>query len=255
MHLTLIAINLFSMLLLPPTSFILLCLLGMAFRTHWPRFGVWLSASALALLFILSTKAGALLFVAPLENQTAILDSASIKGAQAIVVLGAGQFPSAPEYGGVNSPSYVTLARLRYAAKLYRATGLPVLVSGGKPEGDVESEAAVMARSLKEDFATPVKWLEESSDNTAQNAANSEKILQRENVRRILLVTDAIHMPRAVMIFRRSGLEVVAAPTVFFSRSHYALFDFIPMGEGFRRSYYAIHEWVGIVWYRLRYGS
>jgi len=253
MHLALIVTNLVSTLLLPPAILVLVCFVGLAMRRRWPRCGVLVSAVALVTLLIFSTNAGALLFVAPLENQTAVLDATSTAEAQAIVILGGGRLANAPEYGGVDSPNYWTLARLRYAAKLHRETGLPVLVTGGTPDGGAESEAVVMARTLRDDFATPVKWMEGASDNTAQNAVFSEKILKEANVTRILLVTDAIHMPRAEMIFRQSGLKVIPAPTVFFSRDRLSALDFFPAGEGLRRSYYALHEWMGIAWYRLRY--
>lgn len=253
MHIAFILNNVVSMLLLPPTSLVLVCFLGLTLRRRWPRCGLSLSIGALSVLLVFCTKAGALLFVTGLENKTPILDMHSIGQAQAIVVLGGGRLESAPEYGGVDSPSYVTLARLRYAAKLHRETGLPLLVSGGIPEGGGESEATVMARTLTEEFATPVKWLEDASDNTAQNAAFSYTILSYQKVKHILLVTDAIHMPRAQMIFKQSGFVVIPAPTVFFSRSRLSLLDFIPSGEGLRRSYYALHEWIGVAWYQLRY--
>lgn len=245
--------TLISTLFLPPTSLVLLGCIGLFLYRRWPRFGIALSGIALLALLILSTPAGALLFVAPLENQTPVLNATSIKGAQAIVVLGGGRLQNAPEYGGVDSPGYWTLARLRYAAKLHRETGLPVLVAGGKPEGGNESEAVVMARSLREDFATPVKWREETSNNSAQNATFSKRILATEDVGTILLVTDAIHMPRAKMIFQQSGFKVIAAPTIFFSHDRLSISDFVPCGEGLRRSYYALHEWIGIAWYKLRY--
>ncbi|QRX81024.1 YdcF family protein [Glaciimonas sp. PAMC28666] len=253
MHIVPLINNVISTLLLPPTSLVLLCFAGLVLRRRWPRCGLSVSIGALGILLVICTKAGALLFVAPLENQIPILDIRSIGQAEAIVVLGGGRIESAPEYGAVDSPSYVTLARLRYAAKLHRETGLPLLVTGGTPEGGGESEAAVMARTLAEDFDTPVKWREDASDNTAQNAEFSYTILSQQKVKHILLVTDAIHMPRAQMIFKLSGFDVTPAPTVFFSRSRLSLLDFIPSGEGLRRSYYALHEWIGVTWYKLRY--
>src|SRR5579864_3124515 len=105
MHLALLATNLISTLLLPPTSLILMCFLGLGIRRRWPRCGVSVSAVALTVLLIISTKAGALLFVAPLESQTSVLDATSIAKAQAIVVLGGGRLGNAPEYGAVDSPS------------------------------------------------------------------------------------------------------------------------------------------------------
>lgn len=243
-------------LILPPLSLFLLYGAGMLLRVRRPRLGRVVCGGALALLFLLCTTAGAWLLLQPLESREPPLSSANGSGAQAIVVLAAGRIGNSPEYGGLDSPDNIALARLRYAAKLQRETGLPLLVSGGyaKTDGRVEPLAVGMARVLREDFATPVTWIEEQSGNTAENAAYSAGILQRAGVRRVLLVTDAMHMHRSRLAFARAGLQVVAAPTMFFSRDDVTPLDFLPGSEGLRRSRYAVYEWVGIVWYELRYG-
>jgi uncharacterized SAM-binding protein YcdF (DUF218 family) len=247
--------NIVSALLLPPLNLIVLGGIGILLCRHRPRAGLMLGIGALTLLALLSTNAGALLVVAPLENNSASLISAQGSGAQAIVVLGGGRLSQAPEYGVQDIPGFSTLVRLRYAARLQREAGLPMLVTGGAPDGASESEAALMARTLQEDFAVSVKWLESKSNNTAENAQFSARILQPEGMRRILLVTDALHMSRAKAIFARHGFDVIAAPTIFFSHERLSLTDWIPGGEGLRRSQYALHEWLGLAWYRLRYGS
>lgn len=212
---------------------------------------------ALVVLFILCTEIGANLLVRPLENMTAPLASSSDTRAQAIVVLAAGRLGHAAEYGGKDIPDYIALGRLRYAAKLQHETGLPILVSGGNvaADGAGESKADAMASALREDFVTPVRWIEGASENTAENARFSASILRREGVRRILLVTDAMHMPRAKTVFAQTGLDVVAAPTLFFGDGSIGPFDFLPSAEGLRRSYYAIYEWIGLVWYWARNGG
>jgi len=105
-----------------------------------------------------------------------------------------------------------------------------------------------MAKSLRDDFSTPVKWLEEASDDTKQNAKFSAEILRQAKVEKIILVTDAVHMPRAQLLFAQTGLQVVAAPTVFLSRDRFTLLSFLPSGEGLRYSGYALHEWLGLLW-------
>lgn len=247
-------VNLASAFLLPPFSLIVLCVAGYFLRKKWPRFGMALSAVSLFVLVLISTSFGALLLVRPLENLNAPLISTKNTGAQAIVVLSGGQLVEAAEYGGLSVPNAITLIRMRYAAKLYLDTGLPILVTGGAI-GAPQSEAAQMARVLREDFSTPVKWLEEASDNTAQNAQFSARILQPVGVQKILLVTDAMHMARARSIFVRNGFDVVAAPTQFLSQSRRDLspFDFIPGGHELYRASFAMHEWLGLVWYWLRY--
>ncbi len=248
MHLSLIITKAVSALLLPPLNLILLCTIGLLLHSRRPRLGRAISAFALVTLAIISTPAGALLLAAPLEQRSSPPISAQHTGAQAIVVLGGGRIRNAPEYGGHDTPKPIPLVRLRYAAQLYRETGLPVLVSGGAPDGAPESEAAVMARSLREDFGVPVRWVEGGSDDTWQNAVLSANILRAAGVQRILLVTDAIHMPRAQTLFAQTGLDVVAAPASLRSHSPLRATDFLPSAEGMYRAHYALHEWIGLAW-------
>ncbi|KIF82119.1 YdcF family protein [Noviherbaspirillum autotrophicum] len=252
MNLSLIVTKTVSALLLPPLNLILLCTIGLLLHTRRPRLGRAISAFALVTLAVISTPAGALLLVAPLEHRSSSLMSAQHAGAQAIVVLGGGRIRNAPEYGGRDTPKPIPLVRLRYAAQLYRETGLPVLVSGGAPDGAAESEAAIMARSLREDFSVPVRWVEGGSDDTRQNAVLSAAILQAAGVQRILLVTDAMHMPRAQTLFTQTGLDVVAAPASLRSHSPLQATDFLPSDEGISRAHYALHEWIGLAWNAIR---
>lgn len=247
--------NTVSALLLPPLNLAVPAAAGFMLRRRWPRFGGVLCIGSLAGLVALSTSGVARLIAAPLEQRAAPLTSAHGTGAQAIVILGGGRLKNAPEYGDRDSPADTTLMRLRYGAKLQRETGLPLLVTGGTPDGSSESEAAIMARALREDFAVPVKWLEQASDNTAQNAQFSAHMLQRAGVNRILLVTDALHMPRAQRVFMQNGLQVVPAPTAFSSRAPWSAIDLVPRGTGFNLSHYGMHEWIGLAWYRLRHPS
>lgn len=242
-------------LILPPSSLFAVIATGFVLSRLWPRAGRTLSVTALLALVVLSTNAGARVFVLPLEALTAPLPFTRNTGAQAIEVLAAGRVEHAPEYGNKDIPDYIALARLRYVAKLQHETGLPVLVSGGNgtPDGAVEPLAGAMARALRDDFATPVEWMEGASDNTAENAAFSAKILKQHGAQRILLVTDAMHMLRSTKTFERSGLEVVAAPTMFFSANELSPFSFLPSAKGLRRSHYALYEWVGLVWYSIRH--
>jgi len=240
-------------LLLPPLSLFLLYGIGWLLRKR--RSGRILGGSAIALMFLLSTQAGSWLLVRPLENLAKPLSSINRTDAQAIIVLAAGRLKNSPEYAGQDIPDYIALARLRYTAKLHHETGLPVLVSGGAaiPEEDVKPLADGMVEALQNDFVTPVKWLEDRSQNTAENAEFSAQILKNAGIPRILLVTDAMHMYRAKMMFERQGIAVVAAPTLFFAREELGLSDLLPGVEGMRRANYALYEWLGIAWYRIRY--
>lgn len=259
MNASLIVDALTRIMLLPPTNLIVFMLVGVIMRRRFPRAGLGLAGLSMVLLAVFATGAGSLLLVRPLEQLTTPLTraqttNAHATGAQAIVVLGAGSINAAPEYGHFDIPDEVALIRLRYAAHLQHATGLPLLVTGGNGsrDGRVQAKAIGMARALRDDFRTPVTWIEPASEDTQQNARFSARILRAAGVRRILLVTHAMHMARASAAFRRAGLEVVEAPTVFYSGASTSLLSYLPGAYGLYRTYYASHEWIGLAWYRLR---
>jgi uncharacterized SAM-binding protein YcdF (DUF218 family) len=181
-------------------------------------------------------------------------DELCVNGAQAIVVLGGGLRKSAPEYDYQPTVSSRTLERLRYAALLSRKTGLPVLVSGGHVLNALEpSEAEIMTAVLEQEFNVSVRWQENKSRNTRENAQFCQQILSAERIERILLVTHAFHMRRAMNEFKRFGFEVQPAATVFFSNTHgkLNLQGFIPASSALMLSSLVIHECLGMLWYQL----
>ncbi len=245
--------NLLAAFLLPPLSLVLLGCLGWWLARRFRFAGNTIIITSIALLLALSTGAGSRLLVAPLENRSLPVPNPKMVDAKAIVILGGGRSFAAPEDDNRDQPSAQTLARLRHGARLYRMTGLPILVSGGAPDRGGESEAAVMARALREDFHIPVRWIEGTSENTAQNATHAATMLREAGIDRVLLVTDALHMSRAMQIFSKTSLMVVPAATDFRSRKPLSVADFIPSAGGLQTSHYALHEWIGLVWYRLRH--
>jgi len=170
---------------------------------------------------------------------------------QAIVVLGAGRYSEAPEYGLKDTVSRFGLVRLRYAAELQRASGLPILVSGGAPGGESVSEAELMRDVLTSEFRVNVKWIEGKSRNTSENARFSAE--QLGNTRHVYLVTHAWHMRRATREFERAGIRVTPAPTGFhtLSPSARALIAYLPSSDGLYMTRIAMHERLGFLWYDM----
>ncbi len=246
--------NLIASFLLPPMSLLVLGVAGLLLARRRRKLGLFVTVLSVLLLVGLSTPAGSGLLVKPLEASFIPVPDPKGSAAQAIVVLGGGRDILSPEDADRDRPSMASLMRLRHGARLQRQTGLPLLVSGGNPDGRGESEGVVMARSLDEDFRVKVRWVEDTSENTAQNARFAAVMLREAGVRRILLVTDAIHMKRAQQMFLRTGLEVVPAPTGFKKLGPVSIASFIPSAGALADSHYAIHEAIGLVWYRLRYG-
>lgn len=240
--------------LMPPAILFVGIGAGALLRRWHPRTGSLIGATSLLMLVVLSTEAGARLLVAPLESLTAPLPPQGAGGAGAIVILAAGRMENAPEYAGEDIPDLTALARLRYGARLQHQTGLPLLVTGGNasPDGKHEPKARNMARALRDDFRTPVAWIEEASATTAENAAFSASMLKQARVTRILLVTHAMHMARAQRAFESAGLQVTPAPTMFYTHGELVPLHFLPSAAAMQRSYYASYEWAGLALYWLR---
>ena len=159
--------------------------------------------------------------------------------------------------------------RLLYAYRLYRAGVAPhLLLTGGNaafvtPQTP-HSEAEAMADLLRT-IGVPAEalWLEEASFNTYENALLSKPILEAQGADRVILVTSALHMPRAVAIFRKQGIEVVPAPTDYLVTQadweHYLqpdpavqLFNLIPSADDLELTSQVLKEYIGIAIYRLR---
>ena len=243
--------NLIAFFLLPPLSLLLLLALGIFLLYRRRKLAKPLILAAFGLFWIASTPYFAEGALHLLEAQTIPLDS-STKNADAIVILGGGTYFHAPEYAGQDTIGEATLMRLRYGAKLQRETGKPILVTGGKPLGNSVSEAQQMRSSLEQDFRVQVRWIEDASDNTFENAHYSFQTLQKDSIKKIYLVTHAWHMPRAANVFRHAGFEVIEAPTAFTTRYHIDLLAFLPQAEALRDSRIFMHEVIGLLWYRVK---
>ena len=180
-------------------------------------------------------------------------DSDEISQAQAIVILGAGRDYRAPEFNAESCLSSASLRRLSYGVYLNNKTGIPILVTGGKPYNEKKSEGELMDRALENIFRKNAQWVENKSRNTRENALYSADILKADNIHKIILVSHAWHLARAVPEFEKHGLEVVPGPTEFSGYPEEGIINFIPRAYYLYRSTLAIHEWMGIVVYRVMY--
>lgn len=239
-----------SIMLQPPVAPLLPIVAGLLLLPRRRRAGLALAWLGVAATLLLSTPASVGWLLHGLETAP-VVDATALQQAQAIVVLGAGKRRNAPEYGG-ETVNRLALERLRYAARLARRTGLPVLVSGGAPTGTT-AEAVLMKAALEEDFRVPVRWVEKTSLDTQQNAQFSAEPLRAAGVSRILLVTHAVHMPRAQAAFEDAGLQVIPAPTAWLGgtgASDQVLAE-LPGPTSAYAGWYAVHEWLGLLAYRL----
>lgn len=237
----------FIQLALPPVSLILLLVLGMLLRGRWMRLGRRLSWAALGLLAVFGMPVVSYSLLIALESNLPMTPPAD-HPPQAIVILGAEVIRAKDEPLGLR-PGLLTLDRLRTGAALARKTHLPILVTGGIGQKDMSPIATVMAESLKDDFQMPATWVETRSLNTWQNAHFSAAILKAHGITSIYVVTHSWHMRRALLSFRNTGMIVTAAPTSLDEPMGPDWTDFVPRAGVWHTAYFAMHEWIGYVWY------
>ncbi len=234
-------------LVLPPAGPLLVVLAGLLLTpsARYRRAGLLVGLAGAVLLWVLATPAIADALSRAVERYPP-LDLAHPIRAQAIVILGGGVRLNAPEYGS-SAPSSTTLARLVFGARVARATGLPVLVSGS------HYEAAAMSNFLQGEFNLAPRWVENRSHDTHENAVNSAAMLARSGVHQIVLVTSAAHMARAVREFQAIGVAVVAAPAELWTRRDLGMLVWVPNVDALVRSQRALYEVLGGIVQSIRF--
>ncbi|MBK1986080.1 YdcF family protein [Sphaerospermopsis aphanizomenoides BCCUSP55] len=235
-----------------------------ALVTLWkrPKIAAICISLSLVLLLVCSNAWVAKSLVRSLEWQN--IPSAEIPQVEAIVVLG-----GATKSGVWPRPT-VDLSesgdRVIYAAQLYRQKKAPIIVlSGGRIDwrGSGSPEAADMANILIS-LGIPAEAIIQEPDslNTYQNAVNVKKILTNRGIKKVLLVTSAMHTPRSLKIFQRQGMDVIPAPTDFLvskgeleeltSTPKGAILNLLPDANNLHQFTNALKEYIGSFIYSLR---
>lgn len=232
--------------MLPPIGLIWLGLVGLILLARGrKRSGMGCLAISLLGLLLLSMPFVSHAFLDSVDRYPPLAASGPLPEADAIVILGGGTRDGAREYGG-DTVSPMALERLRYGAWLARRTGRPILVTGWS--------YVQMAETLESAFGARPRW-RVGGDTTHGNAVFSAEALHPENIRRVYLVTHFWHMPRSMAAFRAAGFEPVPAPHGFSESSRFGAVSLFPNVSSLAVSRQVLHEWVGRVWYRLRWGA
>lgn len=232
-------------LVMPPTLPLLVVFAGLVMASRKRRIGLslaWLGALG---LWVLSANAPAVWLHNALIPSYASAQPAALQQAQvqAIVILGGGVETGLP--GGVAQLKRSGLDRLRHGAELSRASGVPVMATGGVGWGAQaasESEAQVMARVARDAFGVQVRWQESASRDTHENARNAYQMLSSQGIQRIALVTHSWHMPRSVKAFERAGFVVTPAPMGHPVNNHANLLEWLPGSGGLETSHAVLRE-------------
>lgn len=235
----------------------------------WQR--SWSFRSWLALAGFLSLFVGGNFYIAhwishSLENQhPPLIENPK---ADAIVILGGGINPDLPprQHPEVDEAG----DRVYHGAYLYHKEYAPLIIASGGwaalywDSGENRSEAQDMGKLLTALNVPPEDILYETeSENTRENALFTAEILKEQGIEEIILVTSAIHMPRAVDVFENVGIQVIPAPTDYFVTgdpditngnlgTNFKPLNLMPQAKFLVVTTNSMKEYVGQVYYQLR---
>jgi uncharacterized SAM-binding protein YcdF (DUF218 family) len=222
--------------------------------TRFRRLASWLVVTSLMLLAVAGLSPLGNILMLPLEQRFPPWN-ASRGPPDGIVVLGGAISPGVSAARGVvalnEAAERITvtaeLARRYPNARLIYTGGSNALLSDRIPEAPF-AVRELEALGVAHDRITA----EEQSRNTMENAVFSRLIAQPKPGQRWLLVTSAYHMPRSIAAFRAAGFPVEAYPVDWRTRGPIdATQPFAALSDGLARTDIAVHEWIGLLAYRL----
>ena len=206
-------------MLFNPLSAAILALLVLLLLWLLTRRGAFVIAMIVVtgLLWLLATPWVSRNLESLLESQAGDVPADTLPKADAIVVLGGILTP--PASPGSDPNLSAAADRLVYAAKLYRLGKSPIILvsSGhGAEAGSMDAES-VHAAALLVGWGIPASAIlaETESANTYENAVYTKLLLDQHGLKTVLLVTSALHMPRALATFETAGIQAIPAATDF----------------------------------------
>ncbi len=243
-----------SAFILPPGVFVAILLLsGIWFLYRRNRIAGIINCILGTLLWLSSILPVSDIMLRGLESGLGIPED--IRG-DVIVLLAGGVYDDVPDMSGLGAPSEDTLARIITAVRLQKKLGVPVIISGGAVFEGKSTEASVIKRFLV-DLGVPEGMIlvEDKSRDTIENAKYTAQICKAIGCKEPLLVTSAYHIKRSLISFEKTGMKVTPFPAQFKTSKtrRYLWYDFLPSAKHLKNTYIALHEYVGLVFYRFAY--
>jgi uncharacterized SAM-binding protein YcdF (DUF218 family) len=246
-----------SWLVLPPSIFIIILFISVfLIKINKKNLSIVLILFVGISLYLLSIEPIKDKILYPLEYKYPFPDLNKLK-CDAVITLGGGLYLKSPEENGKASLKAPVVKRLVTTFKIWKKKKRKIVLTGGRPlnKRKYPSEAEIMANFL-EDLGVPKRYLilEKNALNTYQNAKNTKEIIKRYKWKNICLVTTASHMPRAVAVFNYFGIKTTPVPTDYKTSIKYNATSYFPQARNFEDSISGIHEYIGLIFYKIRYG-
>ena len=242
--------RLLQSLVFPPFNSILIAISGLLILRFYRKTGTIIISVAVFLLYLQSIPVTA--YILSKRYELPPLQMADLTTSDAIVILGGGINPNGFEYESGINVNRGTLIRLQYAASLAKLQPHKLIITSGGYTGKFR-EANVMRNVLVNSFGVknPI-IVEPNSRNTDENAKFVADILKPLHIHNVILITQAYHMQRSMMLFRKYGLNPTAASTDYYSSEDALspLLSFIPTAAAMLQVSVVYHEVIGYYVYK-----
>ncbi|MFW6135180.1 MAG: YdcF family protein [Elusimicrobiota bacterium] len=252
-------------LIFPPGGIILaIFLIFLLFLFNKKKLATFFAILLIFFLFLFSSWFGEYILLRPLEDDYStlqkILNNKLNLSNPVIVVLGGGLIEnSLAEKTGKPEIGEVTLARLYGAYGIYREIQCPIWVSGGSVPGysGNVSSAEIMEEVLIKMGVSPNNVFQESESRTTyENAIFTIEEIRKQGYQEVILVTSALHMRRSVQSFESNKVTIIPAPVNYlFENTKPGLLNILPNRFSFEHNLRALHEWIGLLYYKIFYSS
>lgn len=240
-------------LLLPPSNLIIIMAAGVVLLKRYPRLSKIFIVFGLAGLYLISIKPVSNALIKPLESTFSPLPKDfPLSSASSIVVL-TGGVADLSWVGIKPAPSHASLSRLVYAVTIYRRiTGAKLIISGGS--GDPDKPNISEADAMKDTaVALGVPAYDIIVENKSRNTIESVNALKGfVGEKKLILVTSASHMKRAVAMFKKAGINVIPGPTDYLcEQKNISSYSLIPHASSLMTSSVAFYEYAALSWYGI----
>lgn len=248
-----------SNILISPGIFIILLIIifMMNFRKKSIVKAKFLLFMTIIAIYLLSIEPIKDMIVEPLEKNYSPITKAQLEQVDCYVVLGGGIYDNSPKSlsSTTGSPSKSALFRIIEGVRLYKKSPKPIIVTGGIVYNGEKSEGSVY-KELMIDLGVPSSniIIEGKSRTTEENAELTKDIMEKNEYKKVVLITSATHMKRSKYIFEKYGAEVIPAPTGYVSRykESYGMESYFPNAGNFVDIRSAIWEYIGLIFYKIK---
>jgi len=237
-------------------AFLLLIMAIIFLRWRKKRTAYVLSFVSILILVISALPQTPYYLIKKLERKFPVFLVADAPEADAVLILGGAV--ALPQFPRQDLELVGASDRIRYAGQLYKAQKAEkIVIAGGNvfPQEGIRGEAYYIAQLLIE-WGVPAEDIlfEEKSRNTYQNAVFAKPLLQQNDLKSVLLVTSATHMPRAYAVFAKQEIDVIAAPTDYLitDNDNPRVFNWIPTASALSGTTWILKEYLGWWYYRFR---